>query len=198
MKKRMINTLVGMMILLLAACAPFKSETVPAQGPEPVVVVENQPTNLPAPLESIPTVAPKEGPDTEDVSEYTGLTYSLVPEHLSQGFSMVIFGKDAYGLTMIIDGEQKMLWLEKILDYDETGNAIWEVKDVLMLSHLEPGLTLIPDGCFLNGTPDSEILVVGKNGVIRMAWRANTTVEKFEAIVADGITCNSDKAMPIN
>jgi hypothetical protein len=60
---------------------------------------------------------------------------------------------------------------------------------------LEAGLTLIPDACYLNGTPDSEILVAGRNGVIILAWRANTTLDKFEVIPTDGIECHSDKGI---
>jgi len=192
MNKQMKNLiLVVMVALLLAACAPIRSESVPAGEMEPVVVIENEPTDVPAPVESIPPAA------SIDVSEYIGLTYSLIPEHLSQGFSMIIFGKDGYGLTLIIAGEKKMLWLEKVDHYNEDGSVVWEVKDVLALSSLESGLTLIPDGCSINGTPDSEIFVAGQNGAVVLAWRANTSLEKFEVISVDGIICNSDKAVNI-
>ena len=90
-----------------------------------------------------------------------------------------------------------MLWLEKVIQYNADGSVIWEVKDVLGLSDLEAGLTLIPDGCFLNGVPDSEIFIVGRNGVIVLAWRANTTSGRFESIPVSGITCDSDKPWPL-
>jgi len=195
MNKQMKNLMMIVMVaLLLAACAPIRSESVPAEELEPVVVVENKPTDIPAPVESVPTATTMTESDPE---QYIGLTYLSLPEGLSQGFGMVIWGRDDYGLSMVMDGAEKMLWLEKVDHYNEDGSTVWSVKDVLTLSNLESGLTLIPDGCSLNGTPDSEIIVAGRNGVVVLAWRANTNLEKFEVIPADGITCNSDKAMPI-
>jgi hypothetical protein len=96
-------------------------------------------------------------------------------------------------LFLLAEGENKMLWLSELTHQDSNGNAYWEVKDVLDLSDVEAGLTLIPDGCLLNGVPDSEILVAAKNGVGVWAWRANTTLNVFEAIPTSGIECHSDK-----
>jgi hypothetical protein len=62
---------------------------------------------------------------------------------------------------------------------------------------MEAGLVLLPDGCFLNGTLDSEILVAGQDGTVRLAWRANTTLDRFEVIPTKGIECHSDKAMDL-
>jgi len=192
MNKQMKNLILVVLItLLLAACGPFET----ASAPE--VIVTEEPSTAPEPVEDNPTAVPSDDADPQDFSQYIGLVYPPSPEGLSKGFSMVIFGKDSYGLSLVIDGTEKMLWLEKVAQYDANGNAIWEVKDVLGLSDLEAGLTLIPDGCFLNGTPDSEIVVAGRNGVIVNAWRANTALGKFEVIPADGIQCDSDKAMPL-
>ena len=192
MNKQMKNfLLVVMAAMLLAACGQV--ETAPA----PEVVVTEEPTNSREPVEDNPTAVPPDNDNPQDFSQYIGLVYPPSPEGLSKGFSMIIFGKDSYGLSLVIDGSNKMLWLEKVAQYDANGNAIWEVKDVLVLSDLEAGLTLIPDGCSLNGTPDSEIFVAGRSGVIVNAWRANTTLGKFEVIPADGIHCDSDKAMPL-
>lgn len=178
-----------MIALLLAACG--RAETAPE------VVVTEELTSAPEPVEDNPTAVPSDDADPQDFSKYIGLVYPPSIEGLSKGFSMIIWGKDGYGLSLVIDGANKMLWLEKVAQYDANGSAIWEVKDVLGLSNLEAGLTLIPDGCFLNGVPDSEIFIAGRNGVIVNAWRANTALEKFEIIPADGIQCDSDKAMPL-
>ncbi len=192
MNKQMKNfMLVVMVAMLLAACGQVET------APTPEVVVTEEPISAPEPVDDNPTAAPFDDAAPQDFSQYVGLVYPPSPEGLSKGFSMVIFGKDSYGLSLVIDGTEKMLWLEKVAQYDANGNAIWEVKDVLGLSDLEAGLTLIPDGCFLNGTPDSEIFVAGRNGVILNAWRANTALGKFEVIPADGIQCDSDKAMPL-
>ena len=192
MNKQMKNFLLVVMVaMLLAACGQVET------APVPEVVVTEVPTSAPEPVEDIPTAVPSDDADPEDFSQYIGLVYPPSPEGLTKGFSMVIFGKDSYGLSLIIDGANKMLWLEKVVEYGADGSVIWEVKDVLGLSNLEAGLTLIPDGCFLNGTPDSEIFVAGRNGVIVNAWRANTALGKFEVIPADGIHCDSDKATPL-
>jgi len=125
------------------------------------------------------------------------LVHPPTPVGLSMGFSMLIQDEDGYGLSMVSDGANKMLWLEKIAQYDANGSPIWVVKDVLGLSNLEAGLTLIPDACRLNGVPDWEILVAHRNGVIRYAWRANTTLGRFESVSPSGIACDSDKAVSL-
>jgi hypothetical protein len=86
-----------------------------------------------------------------------------------------------------------MLWLSKLIRVDANGNPYWEVKDVLDLSDLVTGDILVPDGCFLNGVLDNEIVVAGRNGVMISAWRANTASNVFEVIPTNGIECRSDK-----
>ena len=190
MNKQTRNLMVVLVIvLLLAACGGAKT----APTPEPAA------TEIPAgtsePVEVIPTAVPSDGADSEQFSKYIGLVYPPSPAGLTQVFSMLIQDKDGYSLMMVLDGVNKMLWLSKASQYDASGSPIWEVKDVLGLSDLESGLILIPDACYLNGTPDSEILAAGKNGVILLAWRADTTLDKFEVIPTDGIECHSDKGI---
>jgi hypothetical protein len=154
----------------------------------PELVITESLTSIPEPI--VPS-------DPEQFSEYIGLAYSSLPDGLSHGFSMLIQDSDVYGLSLVSDAENKMLWLSKLTRYDSSGVAYWEVKDVLELSDLEAGLTLVPDGCLLNGVPESEIFAAGRNGVIVLAWRANTSLDRFEVMAVDGIQCNSDKAMDI-
>jgi hypothetical protein len=198
MNKQMKNLMLVLIIaLLLAACGGVETTSAPEPAvtedptsvPEPVVVSD--------PVEDIPTTAPSGGADSEQFSQYIGLVYPPSPENLTQVFSMLIQDKEGYSLMMVLEGGNKMLWLNKIDHYDENGSAFWEVQDVLALSNLEPGLTLLPDGCFLNGVPDSEIVVAGRNGVVILAWRVDMTLDKFEVIPTDGIQCNSDKAVSL-
>jgi len=192
MNKQTRNFMVVLVIvLLLAACGGAET----ASAPEPAAT--EIPTSTSEPVEDIPTAVLSDGEDSEQVSKYIGLVYPPSPAGLTQVFSMLIQDKDGYSLMMVLDGVNKMLWLSKASQYDANGSPIWEVKDVLGLSNLEAGLTLIPDACFLNGTPDSEILAAGRNGVIVLAWRADTTLDKFESIPVSGIQCNSDKMMPL-
>ena len=183
MNKQMKNTLLGMLILLLAACGPFE----PTFAPEIIVTV----------TENVPTVAVANESDPEKFSQYIGLNYPPVPAGLTERFSMLMEGSEDHGLWMLIDGADEMLWLSKLTHYDADGAAYWEVKDVLDLSNVEAGLTLIPDGCSLNGTRDNEILAVSKNGIIQLTWRANTTLDVFESIPVSGIECRSDKAISL-
>lgn len=185
--------LIVITILILTACGPFGTT------PEPESVIEN-PTSRPEPVVvSEPTEAmPPAASDALTPEQYIGLRYPPSPAGLSQDFSMLIPNSEVYSLSLVNDGTSKMLWLSKITHYDtNSGNPYREVKDVLGLSNLEAGLTLIPDGCRLNDVPDSEILAAGRNKVIVMAWRANTSLGKFESIAVDGIRCSSDKAMPL-
>jgi hypothetical protein len=181
--------LVVFAVLLFSACGSMEAVPTPAGAPE-LIVTEN-PTD-------VATAVPVEGSAPESFSSYIGLSYPPFPADLSQDLSMLIQNKDGYGLSLVSDRAGKMLWLNKITQYDTDGNPSWEVKDVLGLSNLGAGLILIPDGCLLNGVPDSEILAAARNGVVILAWRANTSLDRFEVIATDGIRCNSDKAMNIN
>ena len=188
--------LVVITVLLLAACGPFEPAPElpvtenPAETPEPVVIAE--------PSQDIPTAVPSDGSAPEKFSKYIGLSYPPFPAGLFVDFSMLIQDANDYSLSLVLDGANKILWLSKLSHNDSSGNAYWEVKDVLGLSNVEAGLTLIPDGCSLKGQLDNEIFVAVKNGTILLAWRANTSLDKFEVIPSDGIKCNSDKGVSLD
>jgi len=194
--------LVTITILVLAACGQFELTSAPAEAPE--ITVTEIPASTVEPvviseiIESTPTTVPSDESAPESFSQYIGLSYPPFPVSLSQDLSMLIQNSEDYSLSLVSDGTNKMLLLSKITHYDTTsGNPYWEVKDVLGLSNIEAGAVLIPDGCFLNGQPDSEIFVAGKNGKILLAWRANTTLNMFEVIPTGGIECQSDKAVSL-
>lgn len=187
MNKQLKNLmLVVITILLLAACGQLETTPAPADVPE-LTVTENS-THTAAAVST-------EESDPEKFSKYIGLNYPPLPAGLSEGLSMMIQDSNDHGLWLVSDGESRMLWLSKLTHHDSSGSAYWEVRDVLGLSDLEPGITLIPDGCFLNGQPDHEIFVAGKNGAALLAWRANTALDRFESIPTDGIECHSDKGV---
>lgn len=189
MNKQMSSVLlIGVLILLLTGCGQFETTPAPADEPAPTAMAD------PTSVENIPTAVAANGSGPGQFSKYIGLNHPPLPEPLTLVFAMLIQDVDGYALTLFIDGTNKMLWLDKLTHYDADGNAYWQVKDVLDLSHVEAGLTLIPDGCYLIGVPDSEIIVVSKDGTIRLAWRANTTSNRFEVIPIHGIECLSDKA----
>lgn len=195
MNKQLKNfTLAVMTILILAACGQVETPSAPE------LAVTEDPVSMPVPVvvsEPVGGVPAAGLADEPDFSKYIGLNYPPFPEGLTEVFGMIIQDSDVYSLSLVTDGAGSMLWLSKITHYDTNGSAYWEVKDVLSLSNLEAGLTLLPDGCSLNGQPDSGIFVAGRDEVIVHAWRADTALGKFEAIPTDGIRCNSDKAMPL-
>lgn len=184
MNKRKKFGLFGILLLLLSACGQVGTMSTPTQDG---VDVKNSP---PAPLAA--------GMAPEKFSHYVGLNYPPLPEGLSDDFGMLIQDAEDYSLLLVSDGENRMLWFSKMTHRDSTGVAYWEVKDILDLSDVEAGLTLIPDGCLLNGVPDSKIFVTGRNGIAVAAWRANTTLNVFEVIPTGGIECHSDKGMSLD
>lgn len=187
MNKQLKNLMsVTITILLLAACGQFETTPAPADVPE-LTVTEN-PTHTAA-------VVSTEGAVPEKFSKYIGLNYPPIPGGLSESFSMMIQDSNDHGLWLVSDGESRMLWLSKLTHHDSGGNAYWEVKDVLGLSNVETGLFLLPDGCLLNGKIDHEIFAAGKDGKTLLAWRANTSSDRFEVIATDGIECHSDKGV---
>lgn len=181
MKQLMKNGLwAGILLALFSACAKLE--------PTPAIIESPAPTS-----------APVEGIAPEKFNSYIGLKYPPFPSGLTQDLSMLIQDSDGYGLWLVSDGGNKMLWLSRITHYDSAnGNPFWEVQDVADLSNLETGLVLIPDGCFLNGQPDPQILVASKNGFNLLAWRANTALNVFEVISTNGIECHSDKGVRLD
>lgn len=204
MKKQANRVLwVGVMImlLLLSGCGPSGSTPASIDVPEPTVTEiptsTQEPILTPSPVETLAPTVPTDTADPERFRQYIGATHPPLSDGLSEGFSMLMQGAEGYALRMVMLGPDKMLWLDKISQYDSDGNPSWEVKDVLDLSRVEPGLILFPDGCALNGVADPQIISASRNGVVQLAWRANTTLEKFEVIPTDGIECHSDKTMDL-
>lgn len=185
MNKPMKSAILVVIILLLSACGQVGTASTPAQVA----------TDSPVEIENSPATVPVTGLAPEKFRHYVGLNYPPMPGGLTEGLSMLIQDAEDHSLFLLSEGENNMLWLSELTHQDSNGNAYWEVKDVLDLSDLEAGLTLLPDGCLLNGVPDSEIIVVAKNSVSVSAWRANTTLNVFEVIPTSGIECHSDKGV---
>ena len=174
--------LVVMTVFLLTACGAVETPSAPA----PVVTAD--PVDMAEPVTGL---APAE------FRHYLGLNYPPLPANLTEVFAMLIQNAEDHSLSLLSEGTTQMLWLSQLTHHDSNGNAFWEVQDVLDLSDFESGVVLVPDGCTLNGVPDNEILVVGKDGVTLSAWRANTALNVFEVISTSGIECHSDKGMTL-
>jgi hypothetical protein len=187
MNKRIkIILLAGILLLLFAACGPMETAPVSEETSEPILAVTESPAD-------VQSGVPAEGLAPEKVSNFIGLKYPPLPVGLIENFALLIQDSEDHSLSLISDGQNTMLWLGKMTHRDSNGNAFWEVKDILDLTDLVSGLALLPDGCLLHGQPDGEILIVGREGVILSAWRANTTLDVFQVLPTDGIECQSDK-----
>lgn len=172
MKNLMKYSIIRGMAILLAACGQLE----------------------PAPSEAADINVPLASTVPEHLRKYVGLNYPPFPEGFTANYGLLILNAEDHSLWLTSDGRNDMLWLSKLTERNASGSGFWEVKHILDLSHVESGSSLIPDGCSLNGEPDSEILVIRTDGVIEQAWRANTTLDVFESVPVDGIECGSDKA----
>ena len=197
--------LVGITILFLSSCGDFSPAPLSTASPNvPTIITEktvetSTTTNTASPtgIESTATVVLAKGLAPDKLRKYIGLHYPPLPDGLSQIFGLLIWDSNEYSLTLVSDGENKMLWLGKLTHQDSSSEAYWEVKDILELPKLDGDVVLIPDGCLLNKKLDSEIFVIGNvtNEKILFAWRANTKLGIFEIISANGIECLTDKAI---
>ena len=186
---KQIKSLILVLItaFLLSACGWLATVPASTDTPEPVIVVTEIPTEA-------PTASPTEEVTSGRFDQYIGLVYPPLADDLSPRFSMVVQGSDDNGMSLFMDGGNRMLWLSKLYGYDESGNPTWQVADILDLSNIEAGAALIPDGCSLNGQVDNRIVAVGKRGgAILLAWRINTELDSFEPLAGDGLKCDSDK-----
>jgi len=184
--------LAASLMLLFSACAPVRTVSAPVELLPEYVIVDSENAA------STPAVVSVDEAAAEDFSQFIGSKYPPLPAGLSEGFSMMIQDSDDHSLKMVSKDESRMLWLMKMIGQDANGEINWEVVDVLALPKLDSNALLIPDGCFLNGNPDSEILVAAKDGEILMAWRANTSLDKFEVISTSNIHCESDRTTSLD
>jgi len=191
---KLINNLLLVVIvtMLFSACAPMKNVAAPVESLPEYVIVDSDVSA------DVPVATPVEDATSEEFSQFIGSNYPPLPAVLSEGFSMMIQDSSDYGLTMVLKDGGRMLWLIKMIGQDGNGAANWEVVDVLALPKMDAGVLLIPDGCFLNGTPDSEVFVAAKDDMVIMAWRANTALDKFEVISTSDIHCESDKTTSLD
>ncbi len=125
-------------------------------------------------------------------------------ERLSNGAKDLgggLLSDEDYGVSRFSKGGKFMLWLEKIVDRDQTGVPEWEVKDVLVFEAARKNRLFLysySSPCTSNGEEDLDLIVMAEKEAkkrayrILKAWRANVESEKFEALSTDGISCRYD------
>jgi hypothetical protein len=109
-----------------------------------------------------------------------------------------------WSVDAVMDEKNIMLWLSRRISYNESGHAIFQVRDTVFLPPSARDKKIIVSECVLDGEPDYEIVALVKldqeslenrwlpNSHILSAWRANRTKEKLEPISTADIECNAE------
>ena len=104
--------------------------------------------------------------------------------------------KTQYGISHVTRGKTNMLWFEVGTHHDSSGQAFWEVLDVVTLPPLKRGQVVMFTLCLLNDQPDSEIAAIVQPLRARhyqtrtvRAWRANRQTRTFEQIPTRRVKC---------
>lgn len=143
------------------------------------------------------------------IFSYIGLEYPPLPEYIitSSSWGDVIYTSNSpsrWSVNIVGDHKNFMLWLSKRTFVDQNGKAHWRVSDVKILPAPKEDLEFITNACLLNGTLDSEIIVLAKideatlenryllNPNVILAWRANQLTGKIEQIETKGIECHAE------
>ncbi|HIK56808.1 MAG TPA: hypothetical protein IGS37_16800 [Synechococcales cyanobacterium M55_K2018_004] len=130
---------------------------------------------------------------------YIGLRYRDLPRGLTSlgGWMLTPQRGTEYGVSVVQRGNQRMLWLERLIDRDAQGRASWEVRDVLLLPAIPQNFDLAQGWCELNRRADARIVAIARyqnseySTQIRRAWRANWQRERFEEMPTRGIRCQN-------
>lgn len=142
-------------------------------------------------------------------NSYIGLKYPPLPSSIrtSTSWARAIWKQSApisWGVEAVMDEKNIMLWLSKVIGYDEGGHAFFEVRDVLLLPSSARDKDFVVGECVLAGKPDSELVALVNvdqesldkrwlpNSNIISAWRANLSIGKFEQISTEKIECNAE------
>lgn len=91
-----------------------------------------------------------------------------------------------------------MLWLERLIHRDPSGQAHFEVRAAVDLPRLDDREVIVFGMCRLDGVVDSAVIAlvyyrdeeVFKD--VKRAWRVNSRGERFESIPTDGVTCENE------
>ncbi|MCU0548740.1 MAG: hypothetical protein MUC48_05275 [Leptolyngbya sp. Prado105] len=139
-------------------------------------------------------VSPASRPSSRD---YIGITYrSNLPQGFQDNGGWVVKGGQ-YGADIVQHDQTQMLWLGRVLPWQQGGAVPRKVVDVLEFPILTQSQKIRYAFCRLNGIPDREIFAIVEpsntefHTNIHQAWRANTKTEKIEPISPEGVTCEN-------
>ena len=109
-----------------------------------------------------------------------------------------LLSDEDYGVTRFKKGKNYMLWLERIVDRNETGVPSWEVRDVLSFGKLKKNQEFLfsySSPCWENNEENLDLIVLAesapkpKSYKVLKAWRADVEREKFQSVSIKGIVC---------
>lgn len=157
----------------------------------------------------LPGVALPQARPANERATYVDYKYEgVIPEtilpngvkHFGGGLIGDIDADPVYGISNVVKGKTKMLWLEVSTGQDETGVTGWRVLDVLAFRAMtktdylffanDPSIY-----CRRNGRDIPELVGIGKiarrQGIFRPTklWVANIKTKRFESIPIAGVKC---------
>ena len=169
-----------------------------------------QSTHLPlAPTEKQFVVTPTDQISSTPTftNRYVGLKYPPLPSSITMGSGRAIWKPStpiSWAVDASMDNENLMLWLSKVIDYDQTGRLFFEVRDVLLLPSSAKDKDFVVGECVYAGEPDLELVALVNadeesmdsrwlsNPNIISVWRANLSTGKFEPMSTESIECNAE------
>ena len=146
---------------------------------------------------------------TEYEKKFIGLKFSnrdKLPDNLksSSGYMLDTVNNTEFALKEVLTRNRVMIWFERFLFRDSTGNAHFEVIDVLLLPQLKKNQIIIFGTCLYVGDSgyDPEIVAIGDDSGkpevdhIRRAWRANRLTGKFELESVEYLRAINESRIP--
>jgi hypothetical protein len=140
-------------------------------------------------------------------NRYVGLKYPPLPSSITMGSGRAIWKPStpiSWAVDASMDNENLMLWLSKVIDYDQAGRPFFEVRDVLLLPSWVKDKDFVVGECVYAGEPDFELVALVNaddlglnsrwlpNEKIISVWRANLSTGKFESMSTEHIECNAE------
>ncbi len=141
---------------------------------------------------------------TTDARDYIGTIHPPYPDSVIFQEGSSIYPSTSnykWSVVRVADNHHNMLWLSKVVSYDENGVPKHAVSDVVVLPLEEEKRVVAVSTCLLSGVIDPEIVVLAKwdedvsrtrflpNKNVLLAWRVNQTTGKFEELAKQNIEC---------
>ena len=139
---------------------------------------------------------------TAGQNRYVGLVYTDPPTELTWHGGALISdasgGLTDYAISHMEDRDGQMMWLERIVSYDDLGRPSVEVLAVLRLPDLGPREQAIIGDCRTSaGAPGPGGLVAVAeqtadaqgHGAARAVWQAEIATQTFVPLPATGLSC---------